>query len=160
MKKTLLPVLFVAVAAFVSAQQIPSINLPDLDGNTFNTSKLNNTNGVPVVLSFWATWCIPCINELSVINDKYQSWKEKAQFEFYAISVDDSRTNKRVQPLVNGKDWGFTVLLDKNQDLKRGLNLANIPYTLVIKDGKIIYRHAGYVDGDEEVLFKIINQNQ
>lgn len=161
MKKIFLilkPLLFTAI--ITSAQQIPAIKLVDLEGITFNTSQFNNINGRPVILNFWATWCIPCINELSIINDKYESWKKEANFDFYAISEDDSRTTKRVQPLVNGKNWDFNVLIDKNQDLKRELNLMNIPYTLIVKNGKIIYRHAGYVTGDEEVLFKAIKDNQ
>jgi len=155
----LLLICFLSVAFASTAQQIPAIKLAGLDGAAFNSSQFN-THGKPVVLSFWATWCIPCINELSNINDKYDSWKKEANFDFYAISQDDSRTIKRVQPLVNGKNWDFTVLLDKNQDLKRELNLVNIPYTIIVKNGKIIYRQSGYVVGDEEVLFKAIKDNQ
>jgi len=159
-KSATVVMLFLCLGLSVPAQQIPAIKLADLEGNVFNTGQFNDTKGRPVVLAFWATWCIPCINELSIINDKYESWKKEADFEFYAISEDDSRTIKRVQPMVNGKNWDFNVLLDKNQDLKRELNLLNIPYTLIVKDGKIIYRHAGYVTGDEEVLFKAVKDNQ
>ncbi len=158
-KAPLLLVISLLFAAITSVQQIPAIKLASLDGAAFNSGDFN-TNGKPIVLSFWATWCIPCINELSNINDKYDSWKKEANFDFYAISQDDSRTIKRVQPLVNGKNWDFTVLLDKNQDLKRELNLMNIPYTIIVKDGKIIYRQSGYVLGDEEILFKAIKDNQ
>lgn len=160
MKKTKLIVLFgLAFNLAVSAQQIPNIKLADLEGTVLNTGAFN-TEGKIVVLAFWATWCIPCITELSTINDKLEDWKEKNQFDFYAVSEDDSRTIKRVKPLVNGKNWDFTVLLDKNQDLKRELNLMNIPYTIIIKNGKIIYRHPGYVVGDEDVLLKTIRENQ
>ncbi len=155
----LLLISLLSVAFALSAQQIPAVKLVELDGTAFNSSQFNSP-GKPIVLSFWATWCIPCINELSNINDKYGSWRKEASFDFYAISQDDSRTLKRVQPLVNGKNWDFTVLLDKNQDLKRELNLMNIPYTIIVKDGKIIYRQSGYVVGDEEVLFKAIQDNQ
>lgn len=153
---------FIVMAAItrVYAQQLPAVKLYDLEGNTFNTAQLSETGKKPVVLAFWATWCIPCINELSVINDVQADWRKTVQFDFYAIAEDDSRTVKRVQPLVNGKSWDFTVLLDKNQDLKRELNLMNVPYTLVIKNGKIIYRHAGYVTGDEVLLLKAIKENQ
>ncbi len=142
------------------AQEIPDVKLATLDGNNFQTQKFNESVGKLVVLSFWATWCIPCINELSVINDNLEGWHEKLAFDLYAISEDDSRTTKRVQPLINGKGWSMPILLDKNQDLKRALNIASIPYTVVVKNGKIIFRHLGYVVGDENQLYKIIQDNQ
>ena len=82
------------------------------------------------------------------------------KFNFYAVSQDDSRTSKKVAALVNGKGWNFNVLLDKNQDFKRLLNLPGIPYTLVVKNGKIIYRQIGYTEGDENTLYDIIKANQ
>ncbi|MEJ7691558.1 TlpA disulfide reductase family protein [Daejeonella sp.] len=144
----------------VSAQQIPDVKLDDLQGKSFNTGLLNKADAKVTVLAFWATWCIPCINELSTVNDNLDDWKKKYQFDFYAVSEDDSRTINRVKPLVNGKNWDFTVLLDKNQDLKRKLNVMNVPYTMIIKGGKIIYKHSGFVIGDEEALLKVIKDNQ
>jgi peroxiredoxin len=161
MKKFSLVALFIIAGNLVAfAQQIPNVKLDDLQGNSFNTGTFNNENTKVTVLAFWATWCIPCIYELSTINDNLDDWKKKYQFDVYAISQDDSRTINRVKPLVNGKNWDFPVLLDKNQDLKRELNLMNVPYTIVIKGGKIIYRHPGFVIGDEEDLLKVIKDNQ
>jgi thiol-disulfide isomerase/thioredoxin len=151
---------FLFVCSTVQAQEVPAIKLATTNGNVFETQQFNATSNKPIVLAFWATWCIPCINELSAINDSKDSWKEKLQFDFYAIAEDDSRTIKRVLPLVNGKGWDFTVLLDANQDFKRILNIPSIPFTMVIKNGKIIYRHIGYVDGAENELLDIIKKNQ
>lgn len=143
-----------------NAQDLPVTTLIDLKNNDFNTKQLNKKKDTVIVLCFWASWCIPCINELSIINEQFDNWKKELKFELYAIATDDSRTDKRVKPLVNGKGWEFDVLLDKNQDFKRELNVSNIPYTIVLKNGKIIYRHAGYVSGDESVLKKFISENQ
>ena len=137
-------------------QQIPRINITDAKGKPFNTTAFVLDTEKPVIIAFWATWCGPCVNELSIINDKLIDWKNLADFDFYAISEDDSRTTKKVLPLVNGKGWSFDVLLDKNQDLKRTLNIMNVPYTIVLKKGEIIYKHAGYVAGDEEALLNIL----
>lgn len=143
-----------------NAQAIPNITLSTIEGASFKTQQLNNITDKPVILSFWATWCVSCLNELTAINENLEGWKKEAKFEFYAISVDDSRTAKRVPALVSGKGWLFNVLLDKNQDFKRELNLSNIPYTIIVKNGVIIYRHTGYVPGNEDELFKIIKENQ
>jgi thiol-disulfide isomerase/thioredoxin len=155
-----LAVLLMLTQFGAKAQVVPNIKLSTIEGASFQTQQINEITGKPVVLSFWATWCIPCLNELTAINDNLDDWKKESKFEFYAISEDDSRTAKRVPALVSGKGWTFNVLLDKNQDLKRELNLMNIPYLMVIKDGKIIYRQAGYVAGNENELYKIIKENQ
>ncbi len=144
----------------LKAQEIPSTNLTSLGGEVFETSLFNQPDNTLKVLSFWATWCKPCINELTTLNDLSDAWKKELKYDFYAISQDDSRTAKKVASLVNGRGWNFTVLLDKNQDMKRLLNLSSIPYTIVVKNGKIIYRHIGYVEGDEIFLFKVIKDNQ
>ncbi|MEO5945070.1 MAG: TlpA disulfide reductase family protein [Ferruginibacter sp.] len=159
-RKSIIALCFFIYSLTAAAQQIPDLKLDNLDGTTINLAILNNQISKVTLLSFWATWCIPCINELSAINDNLPDWKKKHQFDFYAVSVDDSRTISRVKPLVNGKNWDFAVLLDKNQELKRQLNVMNVPYTIIVKEGKIIYRHSGFVFGDEDELLKIIKDNQ
>ena len=131
-----------------------------MKNNNFSTDQLNIKKDKPIVLCFWASWCIPCLNELSAIHEQFEDWKQELKFDFYAISTDDSRTDKRVKPLVNGKGWEFEVLFDRNQEFKRELNIANIPYTIIIKNGKIIYRHAGYAIGDENLIKKTLLENQ
>ena len=78
--------------------------------------------------------------------------------EVVAVSVDDTRTQKRVKPLLNGKKWPYTILLDTNQDLKRALGIANVPYTVVVKNKKIVYIHNGYSQGAEKELYKKLKE--
>ena len=106
------------------------------------------------VFSFWATWCGPCINELDEMNDLMSEWKKSLNIEVIAVATDDSRTQKRVKPLVNGKGWDYKILLDTNQDLKRALSIVNIPYTVVVKNNKIVHIQNGYVPGNETELFQ------
>lgn len=154
----LLSLLQLSTATF--SQDVPPVKLFDLAGKPVSSEIFNSKNDQPIVLSFWATWCIPCINELTAINNSLDQWKKESVFDFYAIAVDDDRTSKRIPSFVNGKGFDFKVLIDKNQELKRLLKLDNIPYTLIIKNGKIIYRQLGYVPGDEKLLFKAIKEHQ
>ncbi len=152
-------ILLLITCTNAQAQQIPATTLLDLQGKKINTKQFNDSTNAPIVLAFWATWCLPCINELSNINDSYDDWQKKRPFKLYAVATDDSRTSKKIEPLVLGKGWQFDILIDNNQDLKRALNIANIPTVLVIKNGKIIYKHNGYVRGDEKALYDIISNN-
>lgn len=143
---------------FTSAQDIPEVIVKDLSGDDILTSEFTNSEGIKVI-SFWATWCVPCINELDAISEIYTDWQDETNVEVIAIATDDARTRRRVKPLVNGKDWEFNIYIDENQDFKRALNVNILPYVIVVKDGKIIHTRTGYTQGSEEELFEIVKQH-
>lgn len=138
-------------------EQLPKMQLDALDGTKIDLQDLSKNDQL-VVISLWATWCVPCKNELDAISDVYDEWTDETNVKLYAVSVDDSRTVKRVRPLVSGKGWEFEVLLDTNSDLKRQLNAPTIPLTLIVKNNKILYRHSGYTPGSENELFEKIKE--
>lgn len=150
MKKICLFLLLVANLSFAQ-QEFPSVDLKSLESKTISTSSFNEQDKL-YVFSFWATWCAPCIQELEAISEVYEDWKTQINVEIIAVSTDDSRTQKRVKPLVNGKGWAYTILLDTNQDLKRRLSIANIPYLVVVKNGKIVFIQNGHTPGAEDEL--------
>lgn len=152
MKKYIVLALFVVNLAF-SQKELPNLSLKDINNENFNLKESFNEKDKLYVFSFWASWCSPCINELDELNDIQAEWKKTVNFEIIAVSTDDSRTQKRVKPLINGKGWEYKVLLDVNQDFKRALSIVNIPYTIVVKNGLIVHIQNGYVPGIEEELF-------
>ena len=155
--KTSLSILFILLTVSSLSQNIvPNTKLKNLESEFIYTNDVLIENNF-YIISFWATWCIPCINELDAIVDIYEEL-EKDNVEVIAISTDDARTKKRVRPMINGKDWNFKILLDENHDLKRALNIVGIPHTIITKDTKIIYRRIGYSPGEEVDLFEFIRE--
>ncbi|MBE9490650.1 MAG: TlpA family protein disulfide reductase [Bacteroidetes bacterium] len=148
--------LFLTFNSFAQ-NEIPNIDVKKLDGSTINIKEATNKDHV-IVVSLWATWCVPCIKELDAISDVYEDWQDETNVELIAISVDNSRTVKRVKTLVNGKGWEYNILLDTNNDLQRALGASTVPLTLVIKDNKIVFRHSGYSPGAEDELFEKIKE--
>ena len=153
MKKLLLLLLFVGLHSF-SQKNLPDLNLSTLDGKKLSLKNDFAEKDKLYVFSFWASWCGPCINELDEMNEVQAEWKKTINFEVIAVATDDSRTQKRVKPLVNGKEWDYTILLDTNQDFKRALSIVNIPYTIVVKNNKIVHIQNGYVPGNEVDLYE------
>lgn len=159
MKKIfLVSFLLVGMSLWAQQSKMPNVTLKNLDGKDVNVSKFNSTKH-PVIISFWATWCGPCINELSAIHNVYEKWQKELGVELIAVSIDDAKTKKRVKPMVNGKTWEYEILLDENHQLKRTLNIVNVPYTIVLFNGKVIYEHSNYTPGAENEMYKVIKEH-
>jgi peroxiredoxin len=148
---------FISILGY-SQNQMPNIELNAISGESINLSTDFNEVDKLYVFSFWATWCAPCINELEAMHKKYATWKESLNVEIIAVSIDDSKTQKRVKPFLKGKGWTYNVLLDSNQELKRALSIVNVPYTIVVKNSKIVYVSNGYSQGSEEELFNKLKE--
>lgn len=155
--------LFFALAILITTlsfaqNSLPHINVTTVDGKTTNTSKFTN-EGNPIVISFWATWCKPCMRELDAMDELYEEWQEDLGIKIIAVSIDDSRNSGKVGPLAKTKGWDYDVYVDSNQDFKRALGVNNIPHTFVL-DGKgnIVWQHTGYALGDEDELYEVLEK--
>ena len=133
---------------------MPNVILKSDDSKSYHVKNDFKEQDKIYVFTFWATWCAPCVNELEAFHQNYENWKKELDIEIIAVSVDDSRTQKRVKPFLNGKNWNFNVLLDSNQELKRALSIVNVPYTIIVKNKKIVYLSNGYTQGAENELYK------
>jgi peroxiredoxin len=148
--------LSLSLSLFISIgyTQLPNINLKDVNGVTKNLSKFSN-NGNPIIISFWATWCKPCKAELNTIAEEYDDWTDETGVKLIAVSIDDARSSTRVEPYINAQGWEYLVLLDPNGDLKRAMNVNNVPHTFLVDgNGKIVWDHNNYSPGDEEELYE------
>ena len=149
MKRLFTILLLLGSLTLAAHAALPGVQLKDLNGKTVNTAKLNN-DGKPLVISFWATWCKPCIRELKAIHDLYEDWQDEFGVRIVIVSIDAAQDAQKVKPLVDGFGWEYDVLLDPNGDFKRAMNVQSIPHMFVL-DGKgnIVHNNIGYTDGEE-----------
>lgn len=143
-----------------SQEKMPNISIKDLKNKPVHIVNDFNDADKIYIFSFWATWCAPCISELEAINEHYSEWSDELNMELIAVSTDDSRTQRRVRPLLNGKAWPYRVLLDGNQELKRALSIVNIPYSIVVKNQKIEHIFNGYTQGAEMEMYQVLKELQ
>ena len=164
MKKLLLVTILFLSSTFLFAQDIinerylPSTMVKTLDGKMVDICDLVLANdSMPVIVSFWATWCKPCVSELTTISDVYDDWRSESGVKLIAVSIDDVRTSASVKPFVEGKAWNYDVVLDINGDLKRAMNVNMVPHTFVLDGkGRIVWEHTSFSSGTEDELIKIV----
>ncbi|MBM55604.1 MAG: alkyl hydroperoxide reductase [Euryarchaeota archaeon] len=147
-------ILLVGMSTSVIAQNVASVNLKNLEGMTVNPSDLVG-KGHPTVICFWATWCSPCKRELNNYMDYYVDWQDETGVEIIAVSIDDSRSMSRVAPFVTSSGWEYEVLLDPGRDFARAMQVINVPHTFLVDgEGKVVWTHNNYSEGDEEELYE------
>jgi peroxiredoxin len=155
MKKILLLALIAICACHLHAQ-LPNVRLQDVDGKTVQTGEISN-DGNPIIISFWATWCKPCLRELKAIHEVYPDWQDETGVKMIIVSIDQAQDANRVKPLVDSFGWEYEVLLDPNGDFKRAMNVQNVPHVFVLDGkGKIVYNHTGYTDGSEQDIYEAL----
>ena len=152
LKKIAIVLCSIVTVGLFGQTSVPDIDVKDMEGNNVSFKSAIDTNKLTIV-SFWATWCGPCIKELEAINEVYEDWQTEYNVDLIAVSIDDSRNSKKVKPKVLGLGWDYTVLLDENSDLARAMNVVNPPMLFVINQrGEVVYTHAGYSPGSEDEL--------
>jgi hypothetical protein len=93
------------------------------------------------------------------ISDKYEQWQKETGVKLIAISIDDARNSIKVSPFVKGKGWDYDVYLDQNQDLKRAMNVNNVPHVFLLNgDMEIVWQHNSYAEGSEDHLFELVKK--
>lgn len=154
--KKILSLVVIMLATIQLYAQIPNVRLQDTDGNTVQTGEISN-DGKPIIISFWATWCKPCIRELKAIHEVYPDWQDETGVKMIIVSIDQAQDANRVKPMVDGFGWEYEVWLDPNGDFKRAMNVQNVPHVFVLDGkGKIVYNHTGYTDGSEQDIYEAL----
>ncbi len=156
-KKAFFTILLLSLTLTIFAQ-VPSVNLKDIEGKSVNTKSIAKMKR-PVIVSFFATWCKPCLRELKAINEVYDEWQEETNVELIAVSIDNAQSADKVKSLVNGLGWEYSVWLDPNGDFKRALGVSLIPAIFVFNsEGKLVFSKSGYTDGSETELIEKIKK--
>lgn len=160
MKRLVFGILTVLLAALAAQAQtkLPSAQIRTLDGTEVNTTTLSN-DGKPFIISFFATWCKPCMRELKAIDEVYADWQEETGVKLFLVSIDEGQNVQKVRPLVESQGWEYDVMIDSNSDFKRAMGVTLIPAVFVV-DGKgnIVYSHSGYNPGEEEHLIEEVRK--
>src|SRR5207253_2578241 len=101
------------------------------DGGTFSSAALRGRS--PLIISFFATWCMPCREELPHLIDLYQKHRSEG-LQVVGISVEDAETVKR---FAREEHVPYPLLIDADQAVSQRFHVESIPVTVVLdKQGR------------------------
>ena len=142
--------LVLALAAPAAAPQAPApwtggatppLELVDLEGKKHSLAAYR---GKVVLVNFWATWCVPCREEMPSIERLRASLDER---RFAVLAVNLAEPESRIRKFLDAVPLGFPILLDRDTKTTRAWQAKLLPVTYIVgADGKIRYRHVGELD--------------
>jgi cytochrome c biogenesis protein CcmG, thiol:disulfide interchange protein DsbE len=127
---------------------LPSLTLHAADNSSL---QLDSLRGHPVLIDVWATWCVPCLDEMAMIDHIFRATKDKG---LVVLGVDRDQNPSTAVDFVKRKNYCWP---DYHQDSRSSTFKGGIPILMLIDaDGKILYYHNGA--NDEPGLLSALRQ--
>ena len=124
--------------AKLPAKPAPDFTLPDLDGKQV---ALQHHRGQVVFLNFWATWCIPCREEMPAMEQLHQTFQSQG---LAILAVDLKESPEQVKAFFEQYRLSFKPLIDHSGSVFRDYSVMGLPTTyLISREGKLLARGVG-----------------
>jgi peroxiredoxin len=153
-----------ACVASVCVAAAPQIGAaaPDFNAENYVTGekvRLSAQHGKITVVTFWATWCAPCREELPNL-EKLQEHLGRKNIAVLAVNFKDTpETIRRLRSDARKAGWTINMLLDPDGHIAHLYDITAIPRTYLIgRDGKIRATYAGFGDGSLEEMLDDLNE--
>ncbi len=134
------------------SRQAPIFSLKDMKGNVVS---LEDFRGKVILLSFWATWCAPCKEEMPGMQKLFQHFQGD-DFAMLAISIDKC-DKMDLESFVEEMKVDFPILIDKDQTIRNKYFINSLPTSYLIgRDGKFQGFVSGQRDWDSEEARELV----
>lgn len=111
-----------------------------------NIIKLSDFSGKPVVINFWTTWCVYCVQEMPYFNEAYNTYKDEVQFIMLNVPDGPEETKENVEEYIQDNNYDFQVYYDKDFDAVNKYSVTGYPITIFInKNGEIAKINRGAI---------------
>ena len=132
----------------------PNLKIKLIDGSNISLNELYKDG--PLLIDFWATWCVPCKKLMKYLNQYHQEYRNEG-FKVLMINTDSPRSIGKVKSYIKSQNYKFLVGVDPNKVISKKLNSIVMPTTILInQSGDIVWRHQGYIKGEEIQIKKQI----
>ena len=143
--------LLLAVCMTVSAasETAPDFTLKSATGANL---KLSEFRGEVVLINFWASWCGPCRQEMPLLSELHEQYRDLG---FTVLGVNVEEDTRQARKLLEAAPVSFPVLFDSDSTVSREYNVAAMPSTMLVdRNGMLRYLHKGYKPGEEDIYLE------
>lgn len=130
-------------------QEAPSFSLPELGSQ--KRVHLSDFSGKTRLIVFWATWCVPCISEIPILNELQKTFQAQG-LQVIGVNVDEERTDEFVQ-IVQKMGIQYPVVLGNRKIVADYGNFQAVPQSfLVDREGLIVKQYEGAISKDSLLI--------
>ena len=126
---------------------LPGSTAPDfklLDAVTKQPVTLQQFNGKPVILNFWATWCGPCKVEMPHLQDAHNTY---SKYDLTILAINYGEDTTTVLSFASALGLTFRTLLDETGTVQTQYQVRGYPTTIFVNtDGTISHTHIGMLN--------------
>ena len=119
---------YAPLARFEEGSLANDFELKNLKGENV---RLSDLRGKVVVVNFWATWCIPCLEEMPM----FQAYSEEYP-QFVMLGIDQAESKSKAEPLISKMGITYPILLDTNAKVSDLLQSVYAPDNVVHRPGR------------------------
>jgi peroxiredoxin len=123
----------------------PDFTLEDLSGKRVG---LKQFRGKVVFLNFWATWCIPCREEMPAMEKLHRELRDEG---LEVVAVNFKESNQQVRKFFGELGLTFIALLDKEGEVSKEYGVWSLPLSYFIdRRGEFVGKAMGSRNWDSE----------
>ena len=124
------------------SQTLKGLELKDSKNKVINFDQIS---GKPIILNFWASWCVPCLEEIPTLVEFSKSSLANG-IQIVAINGDEKSGQSKAEKLIAKYNMDFSVVFDLDSSLFEKFGISGIPVTLILKNGKVVQTYNEAVD--------------